>query len=64
FHIDLPDELARELRRCTDDAQVKQVGVEWAVSQASELKESGVPSIHFYAMSAVESVAAIARRIY
>ncbi|MDE6382985.1 MAG: methylenetetrahydrofolate reductase [Paramuribaculum sp.] len=64
FHIDLPDELARELRRCTDDTQVKQVGVEWAVSQASELKESGVPSIHFYAMSAVESVASIARRIY
>lgn len=64
FHIDFPDELAEMLLKCTSDADVREVGVEWAVRQALELKEARVPSIHFYAMHAVKSVAEIAARVY
>lgn len=64
FHLDLPDELARELAACRDDDAVKSLGVEWALTQARELKAAGVPSIHFYAMNATASVAAIARQLY
>ena len=64
FHIDLPEELAAELLRCTSNEQVKALGVEWGVAQARELKAAGVPSIHFYSMNAVASVEAIARQVY
>ncbi|MDE6130056.1 MAG: methylenetetrahydrofolate reductase [Muribaculaceae bacterium] len=50
--------------RCTSDAEVRALGIEWAAAQARELREKGVPSIHFYSMHAVQSVAEIARRIY
>lgn len=43
---------------------MKLLGVEWATQQARELKEAGVPSIHFYAANAVNSVAAVAKNVY
>ncbi len=64
FHCDLPEELAREAVKCTTDEQVKQLGIEWGVAQCRELMAHGVPSIHFYTVSAVDSIAEIARRIY
>ena len=64
FHIDFPSELAGELMKCVSDADVRALGVEWTVQQARELKQAGVPSIHFYAMHATASVAEIARRVY
>lgn len=64
FHCDLPQPLAAELSRCKTDEEVKQTGVEWAVEQCRELIAHGVPSIHFYTVSAVDSIRQIARQIY
>ena len=64
FHVDLPDDLANELMKCNDSESTKQVGVEWCSMQAKELLKSGVPSIHFYSLNAVESVRQIAKTIY
>lgn len=64
FHIDLPEALSERLLQCKTDADVRVLGVEWGTRQAKELKEAGVPSIHFYAMHATASVAEIARRVY
>lgn len=64
FHVDLPDDLANELMKCNDSESTKQVGVEWCSMQAKELLKSGVPSIHFYSLNAVESVWQIAKTIY
>lgn len=64
FRCDLPEPLAHELFRCTTDEAVKQVGIEWAVEQCRDLITHGVPSIHFYTVSAVDSIAQIAPRVY
>jgi methylenetetrahydrofolate reductase (NADPH) len=64
FHIDLPEALAKELNACATDAEAREVGIAWCTQQALELKAAGVPSIHFYSMNAVQSVAAIARNVY
>ena len=64
FRCDLPELLAHELFRCTTDEAVKQVGIEWAVEQCRDLIAHGVPSIHFYTVSAVDSIAQIAPRVY
>lgn len=64
FHIDLPEELAAEFRRCRTNDDAKALGVEWGIAQARELKAAGVPSIHFYSMNAAASVEAIAKAVY
>ncbi len=64
FHCDLPEELASEAMKCRTDEDVKALGIEWGVAQCKELMNYGVPSIHFYTVSAVESIAEIAKRIY
>lgn len=64
FHCDLPEPLAREALKCRTDEDVKALGIEWAVAQCRELMAAGVPSIHFYTVSAVDSIARIARQIY
>ncbi len=64
FHIDFPMELSTEFSRCHSNDDVKALGVEWAIAQARELKQAGVPSIHFYSMNAAAGVEAIAKAVY
>lgn len=57
FHIDLPDDLVKEVSACGTNAQaVKDVGVEWLTNQMKELYAAGVPSVHLYSLNATESV--------
>jgi methylenetetrahydrofolate reductase (NADPH) len=64
FHCDLPSDLYAEAVKCKTDEEVKQVGIEWCTAQCKELMQKGAPSLHFYTVSAVDSVAQIAKRIY
>lgn len=64
FKIDLPEALAKEAAKCKTDEDAKQVGIEWCVAQCRELMRHGVPSIHFYTVSAVDSIRQIAKEIY
>ncbi|MCM1378167.1 MAG: methylenetetrahydrofolate reductase [NAD(P)H] [Clostridium sp.] len=64
FRTDIPEDLARELRRCKSDEEVAQVGVEWAVEQCRDLIANGVEGLHFYTLMASESVRKIASEIY
>ena len=64
FHCDLPEDLYREALKCKTDEEVKQVGIEWAVNQCRELMAHGAPSLHFYTVSAVDSIEQIAKQIY
>lgn len=63
FHCDLPEELAREVVKCRTDEDAKQLGMEWATFQCRELYENGIGNIHFYTMSAVDSVTEIINRL-
>ena len=64
FRSEIPEVLASELRKCKNNDEVKQVGVEWAIEQCKELIRQGVPSLHFYTLMATESVRRIAEAIY
>ena len=63
FHCDMPQELATEAVKCKSDEEAKQLGIEWTANQCKELYEAGVEDIHFYTVSAVDSVAEIVRRM-
>ncbi|MEZ4740061.1 MAG: methylenetetrahydrofolate reductase [NAD(P)H] [Flavobacteriales bacterium] len=61
FGIDLPDDFAKALVKCKNDAEVKDLGVEWSIAQTKELIAKGAPCVHFYTMgksSAVRSIVA------
>lgn len=64
FRCDIPEDLYKEAVKCKSDDAIRQVGIEWAVNQCEELKKNGVPNLHFYTVSAVESIIEIAKRIY
>ena len=63
FHCDLPQELAAEVVRCKTDEDACRLGIEWATEQCLDLYAHGVENIHFYTVSAVDSVVEIARRL-
>jgi methylenetetrahydrofolate reductase (NADPH) len=64
FHIDFPEELAKELTKCTSNDAVNKVGIEWGIHQSKELKEANVPCIHYYTMSTSTDVKAIAKEVF
>ena len=64
FNIDIPEGLADEVDKCKDNKAAKQVGTEWAIQQCKELKEYGVPLIHFYTMSRSAQTMAIASQVF
>jgi len=64
FHVDMPEAFSLDLAKCKTDAEATEVGVEWCILQAKELKEQGVPSIHFYSMMATQSVKRVAQAVY
>lgn len=64
FHVDLPDELSLSVMKAKDNQDVRQIGVEWATQQAKELKEAGVPVIHFYSMGKSDNIYNIAKELF
>ncbi len=64
FHVDIPETFAKELRKCKDNDEIKQVGVEWCTMQAKELISKNVPVLHFYSMMASKSVQKVAKAVY
>jgi methylenetetrahydrofolate reductase (NADPH) len=64
FFLDLPDALTDELLKCKTNAEVKEIGIEWAIQQSKELVRAGVPSLHFYTMSKAEATYQIAKEVF
>lgn len=64
FKIDLPEELIAEVEKCKDNKEVRQAGVEWCIQQSKELKDAGVPVLHYYSMGKSDNIKAIAGAIF
>lgn len=64
FHLEIPEALASEVRKCDNNAAIKQLGIEWAIQQGRELINAHVPALHFYTMSKSDSVRAIASALF
>jgi len=64
FHFDIPIELYKEVEKCKDDKQVKEVGINWAIHQCKELIKENVPCLHFYTMGTSETTRRVAKEIF
>jgi methylenetetrahydrofolate reductase (NADPH) len=64
FYVDLPDQLALDVLRCKTNAEVRQIGIEWAIKQGKELIAAGVPAIHFYSMGKSDNILNVAKALF
>ncbi len=64
FHVDLPQDLIDAVIKAKDNSAISQIGVEWCIQQSKELKEHGVPFLHYYSMGKSKNVKKIATAIF
>lgn len=50
FHVDIPTDLSNAILSCKTDADCETVGAEWLLQQSRELKQFGVPVLHYYTL--------------
>jgi len=64
FNVELPAELVKEVIKCKNNEDVRQLGVEWAIEQSKELKSAGVPVLHYYTMGRSDNIRKIALEVF
>ncbi|MGB1094094.1 MAG: methylenetetrahydrofolate reductase [NAD(P)H] [Bacteroidia bacterium] len=64
FHIDMPEELVNQVEKCSNNEEVKEVGIEWTTKQCKELMAQDVPVLHFYTMGKAYQTKEICKNIF
>ncbi|MEK9602808.1 MAG: methylenetetrahydrofolate reductase [NAD(P)H] [Flavobacteriaceae bacterium] len=64
FHVDLPQDLINAVMKAKNNVDVSQIGVEWCIQQSKELKQNGVPFLHYYSMGKSKNVKKIANALF
>lgn len=64
FHVDLPQDLIDGVMKAKDNTAISEIGVEWCIQQSKELKEHGVPFLHYYSMGKSKNVKKIAEALF
>ena len=64
FNIEIPFELSEAVQACKDDKEVREVGIEWCITQCRELVKKDAPVLHFYTMGKSETIRRIASQVY
>ena len=63
FHVDIPTELSNEVLKCKTDKDVEQVGAEWLIQQCKELKNFGVPVLHYYTLGKPQIIRDVVKNV-
>ena len=64
FSIDLPQDLMYEIRKCKDNQEIYQAGIEWCTAQSKDLLAHGAPAIHYYTMGKADNIREILKRSF
>ena len=64
FNIDLPQDLVNRIKSCKSNAEAREAGVEWTITQAKQLMEFGVPSLHLYTLGESDNIRKICEAVY
>lgn len=64
FHIDIPQDMFKELQRCTSNEEVRDFGIQWSIAQCRELIEKNAPVLHFYTMGKPDNVQKIINAVF
>ena len=63
FSIDIPEEFAREVRKCKSNDDARIVGTEWAIAQSRDLIAHNVPCLHIYTYGISDNTRQIAQAV-
>lgn len=63
FSIDIPEDFAREVRKCKTNDEAKAVGTEWAIMQSRDLIAHKVPCLHIYTYGLSDNTRQIAEAV-
>ncbi len=64
FYINFPDDLVKEAIVAKNSEAIREIGIAWCIQQSKELKEQGVPCLHYYTMGDTETIRKIVEAIY
>lgn len=64
FYLNLPDSLIQAIESAKNPDHVREVGIEWCISQSKELMENKVPVLHYYTMGKGASTERIAKALF
>lgn len=64
FHINLPNELSKELAKCKNNDEAREVGTEWAIYQSKDLVANNAPSLHIYTYGISDNVKQIIKEVF
>jgi methylenetetrahydrofolate reductase (NADPH) len=64
FQVDIPQDLTDAVVKAKENAAVSEIGVEWCINQSKELKEHGVPFLHYYSMGKSKNIKKIASALF
>jgi len=63
FYVDIPSELSSEINGCKTDEEVEAVGTAWLAEQSRELKNAGVPVLHYYTLGKARMICNVVKEI-
>ncbi|HEY1869657.1 MAG TPA: methylenetetrahydrofolate reductase, partial [Chitinophagaceae bacterium] len=63
FYVDIPTDLANEIMKCKTDEEVTALGTQWLIQQSKELKNAGVPVLHYYTLGKASVIANVVKAI-
>ena len=64
FHVDIPTDLSNAIHKCKTDADCEKVGTEWLIQQSKELKEAGVPVLHYYTLGKPKVIKDVVKAVF
>ena len=64
FHVDIPTDLSNAINKCKTDADCEKVGTEWLIQQSKELKEAGVPILHYYTLGKPKVIKDVVKAVF
>jgi methylenetetrahydrofolate reductase (NADPH) len=64
FHVDIPTDLSNAINKCKTDAECEVVGAEWLVQQSKELKQFGVPVLHYYTLGKPKVIKSVVEKLF
>ena len=64
FHVDIPTDLSNAINKCKTDAECELVGTEWLIQQSRELKQFGVPVLHYYTLGKPKIIRNVVKELF
>lgn len=64
FYVDIPADLRNAMQATTTEEACEQVGTEWLIQQSKELKDAGVPVLHYYTLGKPKVIKDVCKSVF